>query len=271
MIYGEELKLVQNTEINILKEIIKVCSENSIEYFIVGGTALGAVRHAGFIPWDDDIDIGMTRDNYNKFLEVAQNQLDSEFFLQTVHTDYDSPFHFAKVRKKGTKFIEYYCRNLNINQGIFVDIFPYDNIPDNPYLKKMQYIKTAILSNLFVSKSVKELSIEVDSKSDYMKNITRHCLYYALKPISKDLLYKMLDKEIQKYNSTDTSSKCYVKTPALLIKNEFLFPLKDIAFEGMLVCAPNDCHSYLTAQYGDYMKLPPKEKRHGHKPYILEV
>jgi lipopolysaccharide cholinephosphotransferase len=118
---------------------------------------------------------------------------------------------------------------------------------------------------------VKELSIEVASKKDYIKNISRYFLYYLLKPIPKKTLYKMLDKEIQKYNSIDTSSKCYVKTPALLIKNDFLYPIKNIKFEGMLVCAPNDCHSYLTAQYGDYMKLPPKEKRHGHKPYILEV
>jgi lipopolysaccharide cholinephosphotransferase len=271
MIYGEELKLVQDVEVSILKEIIKVCSSNDIEYFIVGGTALGAVRHGGFIPWDDDIDIGMTRENYNKFLKLAENQLDKEFFLQTVHTDSDSPFHFAKVRKKGTKFIEYYCRNLNINQGIFVDVFPYDNIPDNNHLKKVQYIKTIILSNLFIAKSVKEPSLEATTRKDRIKHITRYSLHYALKAIPKNLLYKMLDKEIQKYNSINTSSKCYVRTPALIIKNEFLYPLKNIEFEGMMVCAPYDCHSYLSSQYGDYMKLPPEEKRHGHKPYILEV
>jgi lipopolysaccharide cholinephosphotransferase len=271
MIYGEELKLVQTIEVDILKEIIRVCSKRDIEYFIVGGTALGAVRHGGFIPWDDDIDIGMTRENYNKFLDIANDELSEGFFLQTVFTDAESPFHFAKVRKNGTKFIEYYCRDLNIHQGVFVDVFPYDNIPDDPHLKKKQYIKTAILSNLFVSKTVKELSIEVASKKDYIKNISRYSLYYLLKPIPKKTLYKMLEKEIQKYNSIETSSRCYVKTPALLIKNEFLYPIKNMKFEDIMVSAPSDCHSYLSSQYGDYMKLPPEEKRHGHKPYILEV
>lgn len=108
MYYGEELKKVQECELEILAEVIKVCNENSIEYFVIGGTALGAVRHSGFIPWDDDIDIGMTRDDYERFLKIAPSKLKSDLFLQYYVTEPNSPTYFAKVRKNNTQFVEYY-------------------------------------------------------------------------------------------------------------------------------------------------------------------
>lgn len=105
MEYAEELKELQKVLLDILKEVKRVCDENNIDYFIIAGTALGAVRHKGFIPWDDDIDIGMTRDNYEKFIKIANTKLSEEFFLQTMETEEETPFYFAKVRKNKTKFI----------------------------------------------------------------------------------------------------------------------------------------------------------------------
>lgn len=270
MKYGVELKELQLEILNVLKDVIRVCDVHEIEYFIIGGTALGAIRHGGFIPWDDDIDIGMTRKNYEKFLSVAKTELNNDLFLQVFETERNTPFYFAKIRKNGTKFIEFYCRNLNINQGVFIDIFPFDNIPDSKVKKKVQYIKTLILSNLFIAKTVKDLSEEDKSIRGKIKSNIRKIIHYMLKIIPKKLIYELLNRELQKYNNEDTLNIGHIKYPSLTIENSTLYPLKKIKFENLYLYAPNDCHSYLSSQYGDYSKLPPEESRHGHKPYILD-
>ncbi len=89
------------------------------------------MEHGGFIPWDDDVDIGMTRENYEKFLEIAPEKLKNDYFLQTRKTDKKAPYMYAKVRKNGTVFMEWNKRNLDMHHGIYIDIFPYDNVPDD--------------------------------------------------------------------------------------------------------------------------------------------
>ena len=102
----DQLHKLQDTELEILQEIIRVCNANNITYFTVGGTTLGAIRHNGFIPWDDDIDIGMMRDDYEKFLSVAKTELAEGFSLTYYYTDPNSPTYYAKVRKDGNEFVE---------------------------------------------------------------------------------------------------------------------------------------------------------------------
>ena len=127
----EQLEKIHSTEVEILSEIIRVCSENDIPWFTVGGTTLGAVRHNGFIPWDDDIDIGMLREDYDKFLALAPSCLKEGYILQHFTVDKRTPTYFAKVRKDGTEFIEYSNHSLPIHHGVFVDIMPYDRIPED--------------------------------------------------------------------------------------------------------------------------------------------
>lgn len=269
--YGEELLKLQSIELDILKEVIRICDKYNIKYFILGGTLLGAIRHKGFIPWDDDIDIGMTRDNYNKFLEVAEYELSDEFFLQTFKTEPNTPFYFAKVRKKGTKFVEEYCKDLDIEHGIFLDIFPYDNVPDNEKNRKKQLRKVNLWSNLFIAKSLKGSSVPQDSFMGKVKIIIRAIFHYLLKPISKSYLFKKLDEAAQEFNHTDTKMKSFVKYPYLMIPSDDLKTLEQIEFEGISVCCPSNPREYMRHQYGDFMKLPPEEKRVGHRPYKLEL
>lgn len=271
MKYGEELKKLQKDIFDILKDIIRICDKHQIEYFIIGGTALGAVRHKGFIPWDDDIDIGMTRDNYERFLEIAQSELRSDLFLQNFMTEPETPFYFTKVRKKGTKFIEEYCKELNIHHGIFVDIFPYDNIPDNKQLCKRQLRNVKVFSNLFIAKTITGINGDKKDLKSNFKKIIRIILHILLKPISKNYIYKKLDNENRKYNDLDTSKVCFVKMPSSMIDTKQVNDLEKIEFEGEFIKCPRDIDKYLENEFGDYMKLPPVENRVGHKPYILEL
>ena len=140
-INSDELKSLQ---LEIAKNIKNVCEENNIEYFMVGGTLLGAVRHKGFIPWDDDIDLGMTTENFEKFLEVAPKCLDNRFFLQTSATDSFYFNSFAKVRLNNTHMQEKVTRETKMHDGIFVDIFSYDVADEKKANSKKIFNRTKI-------------------------------------------------------------------------------------------------------------------------------
>lgn len=271
MKYNNELRKVQLIILDIIKKVSIICEENNINYFIIGGTALGAVRHSGFIPWDDDLDIGMTRENYNRFIKIAQQKLPKDLFLQTFETDPNSIFYFAKVRKNGTKFIEKYCRNIDMHQGVFIDIFPFDNIPDNIKLRRKHYKKVNLLANLFISKCVPETSRPQKGLYGALKVISRKIFYFFLKPISKGYLFKKLDLACQEYNFVQTKTMSFVKHSYLQIPWLDIKNTRKIIFEGLELRCPNNIERYLKHHFGDYLKIPAKEKRFSHKPYILEV
>ena len=134
----EELEQLHKVLYEILGEIIRVCDMLHIPYFIQGGTAIGAFFENGILPWDDDIDVGMTRENYERFLKEAPAVLKKDYFLQWIGSDPHTPFYFAKLRKNGTKFVEDVSEGLDMHHCIFVDIFPYDKVPDNQTLQKIQ-------------------------------------------------------------------------------------------------------------------------------------
>lgn len=210
-----KLRNIQLGILEILKDIITVCEEYNIEYFIMCGTALGAVRHKGFIPWDDDLDIGMTRENYERFLKIAPNVLPEELFVQTFNSDPNTPFYFAKVRKSGTLFIRNYCKNLKMHHGIYVDVFPYDNIPDDIKLRDSQYRKVNLWSNLFIAKTLTGASVPQDSLIGKVKILIRTIFHYLLKPISKRYLYNKLDNVSCEYNNLQCKKKSFIKNPLL--------------------------------------------------------
>lgn len=126
----------QKVMLEILQEIHKICVENNLTYWLEAGTLLGAVRHKGFIPWDDDSDVSMPRADYEKFLKIAQEKLPEDMFLQTQDTDKEYPLSWAKIRKNGTLLVETgETGNEKYHHGIFVDIFPYDYYESEEVIK----------------------------------------------------------------------------------------------------------------------------------------
>ncbi len=266
----DKLKLHSHI-LDIFQEIIRVCDDCHITYFIMGGTALGAVRHGGFIPWDDDLDIGMMRQDYERFLREAPRCLRQDLFLQTYETEKKSPFYFAKVRKSHTKFVEKYCRNLHIHDGIYVDIFPYDNIPDAKVERNNYYKKSKILLNLYIAKCLTGTSVEYSGWKNLCYKSIRTIFHILLLPIPKSFLFRLVDKNLQRYNSSDTEYVGYGGLPKIQVpKNDVVSPA-EIKFEGLMVKCPRNIENYLHDNFGDYRQLPPKNERKGHAPYKMQV
>jgi lipopolysaccharide cholinephosphotransferase len=273
MKYNAEIRQVQLVELEILKEIIRICKENNIEYFLAGGTLLGAIRHRGFIPWDDDIDIIMVRDHYEKFLKIASKVLDKNYFLQTNKTDKNSPYQYAKIRKNNTKFEEWLIRGIKMHKGIFVDIFPYDNIPNNRTEQYKQFKKVQFYNKMILYKKTSSISEKPSNIKMMLKSIIRRMIFYFMHIIPSRFLENKLYEVMTMYNTQKTQLKACLLHPVFMgefMSEDDLYPFQEADFENIKALVPKNYNRNLTNHYGEYMKLPPKDKQYGHRPYILE-
>ena len=151
---ADDLERLHSVLYEILEEINRVCEKFDIHYFLIGGSAIGLYYDSAILPWDDDLDIGMTRENYNRFLEIAPYELKSDYFLSCVDTDIHTPFFYAKVKRNHTLFVEENYKDVLMHQGIFVDVFPYDRIPNNMLLREAQYRLANFLKCCLMGKEV---------------------------------------------------------------------------------------------------------------------
>ena len=266
---NKEIREIQLIELEILKEIDRVCKKNNIEYFLDSGSVLGAVRHKGFIPWDDDIDIGMTRENYEKFLKVASKELKSDYFLQNIQTEKECPQLYTKVKKNNTLYMSWACRNLHIHQGIYVDIVPYDFSLGNE--EEINKIKR--LNKIFTYKAIPDRFKLPDNTLRYFSGFfLRKLLHYLLIPIPKNLIIKKITKLIIESNKNNTKYLiCYFWGNSHLFLKEDLVPVSYLEFEGKKFPVPYNYDKYLKITYGDYMKLPPINEGEGHCIYKVST
>lgn len=270
--YDENLlHAVQQCELEILKEIDLICRKHKIRYFAIGGTALGAVRHHGFIPWDDDIDIAMPRKDYERFLSIAPKELPALYFIQNFHTEKNSPFYFTKIRKRHTKFVEYYLKNVSIHHGVFVDIFPFDHVPSHPSIKKIHFFICYALYQLYLAKSLSTAcSTRFERKSNWKSRI-RRILHLILLPVPKNILFHSLDYAVRFFNKYASEEIAHIVRKRLKVRLDSLYPRFYQQFEDIKIPLPAKYDEYLSNQFGDYMTLPPVEKRYGHLPYYVSL
>ncbi len=251
------LKEIKKIEIDILEYIDKVCKENNLQYFLCGGTLLGAVRHKGFIPWDDDIDISMPRSDYDRFVKIMKN---SHCKYQIISTDQkDYYYNFSKIIDCETILNEYHYQPID-NMGVYVDVFPLEGMPSDKLVREKHFNRLDRLRKRINSFSMLKPKIRKNLIA-YAKSI-----YLYNKNKKSDLLkfQKEYEKLAKKYNYEDSE---YVYATGGAYKNkdiflkEILFDCKDIEFEGRKFSAPKECDLYLKQLYGDYMQLPPSEKQ----------
>lgn len=255
-----ELQHLQNVLLEIAKDIDKLCIENDIVYYLVAGTALGAVRHKGFIPWDDDFDIAMDSKNYVKFLQVAREKLDSsKYCIQEGYVDWPMPF--SKVRLLGTVYNESGKLEGTVNShGIFIDIFPFENAPNHKFARLWQFM----CGKLLLSYCLRKRGFESTSVTKKILLNTSHILDY--KP-----LRLFVKKQVERYRNKETD---YIASFGGNLKYGNIFFKKSdwaqairVSFEDAMFPIPIGYHSILKQQYGDYMELPPENQRMG--PHLI--
>lgn len=252
----ETIRKMQLTELSMLKELDEICRRNHISYIIDSGTLLGAVRHKGFIPWDDDIDVKMLRDDYEKFCRVCERELDSKYFLQTYRTDKGYRWGYARILRNGTQFIRAGHQCLKSRTGIFIDVFPCDSIPESKALR-FTYNMLALLCR-------KMLYSEVGAKS--AESFVKRIGFTFLNLFPKEWAYRGFEKIAHQCGGQKTGKvRCYAwgsKEETRGQKREWFEDTCDICFEGICVKAPVKTEEVLKYYYGeDYMTPPPEEER----------
>lgn len=259
----EVMQNIHEFELKIAREIKRICDVHNIKYFLIAGTLLGVVRHGGFIPWDDDMDIGMLREDYERFLEVCKEELSGEFYLQTWDTDPEYPFSFAKIRLNGTSFIESFSEKSNTHKGLFIDIFPFDNVPDDKIKRLIQEMEYFICKRL--------LWIKKGMGQNMKKTKLKALKYYLFKVFSVFFSYesvKLYYKKAQVRFNGKRTEKVVVDSPYSYKKESiprvWMENLELVTFEGIKFYAFKQRENYLSQLYGDYMKLPPIEQRDRH-------
>ena len=269
-IYSEEqLKRLQKILIENLKVFIKTCEKLNIEYIVYGGTLLGTIKYNGIIPWDDDIDVAMTRENYDRFLKEAPKIIPSDYFIQTPESESQTPYLYTKLRKKGTIFVEEFYNKLNIEKGVYIDIYPIDNVPDNEKLRRKQFNNTR--KWIFAYYYRRCIRVKYPIPKNKLKGaILQIALYYLLHLIPRKFILYKLKKNMTKYNNIETNRKACLFSPNYNNIYTNIYPIQIKKFEGIDVCIPNCYDEHLRNRYGDYKRDLPPEKRIGHIPYEID-
>lgn len=254
------LEQLQNIELEMLVEVDRICRKNDIKYSLDGGTLLGAVRHGGFIPWDDDADVIMLRSEYERFVGACKCELDeTKFFLQDFDSDPNYRWGYAKLRRKGTLFLREGQEHVGMNQGIFMDIFICDNVPDSSLGREIhRFICFCIRKGLYSEVGKRNAKIQI-----------LRVWFKLYNQIPRSFWVGLLEKIYRKNNAQRTEYVSHMTYPypkSMKYGNyrEFYDDFVDMEFEGHTFRVFKQYDRYLTLLYGEYMELPPEEKRKVH-------
>lgn len=263
----EELNKIQELGMETLREFIRICEKYHLDYFAISGTAIGAVRHQGFIPWDDDMDVGMLRKDYDRFMEVAPKELEGRYELFSASIQKRVQGFYLQMFPKGSVFMTRKNARWPIHPGIKLDIFPYDNVPAEGRKRGRLYQKLRFWNRLYIIKNTKVPCFdERNLKTALVKAACCVC-YYILKPgPSIDTIVKRYEKLMRSYAGTSTYYTILDdRDPDLwVIKEAELYPMIKGTFGTLQINLPAENDAMLRRQYGDYMELPPLEERGGH-------
>lgn len=253
---AKNLRACQLKQLSILEEIDRICKKNNLTYWLDGGTLLGAVRHNGFIPWDDDIDIGMPLADMQQFIQLAPLELKEGLFLQTSLSDPSSKESIIKIRDLNSLYIEYGDDfNADYQKGLFVDIFPFINYPSLP------------------KSLVKKLAKGISKSRSILT--TQH--YYSLRSFAEFFYFtakywicKSLWHTLCLFRKKDTyiSNILHNNGYGIMHRQDSVFPVSEISFEGKTFKAPANPDAYLKDLYNNYMEIPSEDKRKIHAIFI---
>lgn len=261
-----ELRAVQLIELEMLVEVDRICKKHKIHYNIIAGTLLGAVRHGGYIPWDDDADVAMLRPEYEKFRRACKAELDtSRFYFQDHRNTEGYRWGYGKLRRKDTLFLREHQEHMPYEQGVFIDIFPLDGVPDNYFLRSIQNLECFCVRKLLWARVGKIAE----------KNFWKRQLYALLDKIPEQDIFRHYREMVRRANRRKTRMVRILTFPTP--NDEWGYyrcwyeNSADTEFEGIIFQGIKDYDSYLSFKFGDYMELPPMEERKVHPVSGLRV
>lgn len=256
---NEYLMRIHNEILKVMDEVDRICREHNLQYYLIGGTLLGAVRHEGFIPWDDDLDIAMPREDYETFLSICPSVLPS--YLKIGSARYDANYHrlFSKVYNVNTRFIEHIGEK-ETNMGIFVDVFPLD-LSDG-YSRFLECRKWF----------VKKCSVMLSSKT-YPGQLNR-IKKMIINLLSSKLILGMAEYAMKypksKRNKFTSNFTSHYDIRRQTMSSDFFGKGGELSFAGRKYMVPTDYKSVLTSIFGKYyMQIPPKDKQITHHPSLV--
>ena len=262
----EELRAVQLTELELLKEVDRICKKSGITYNIIAGTLLGAVRHGGFIPWDDDADVAMLRPEYERFVRACGKELDRErFYFQDMDVTPGYRWGYGKLRKKNTLFLREHQEHMPYGQGIFIDIFPLDGVPDFRPMRALKNFECFCVRKILWS--------EVGKYAD--KSRGKRAWFGLLSRIPEKAVKGYLRNLIRRANRKETK---YVRILMFPTPNrtygylrDWYLHSRDYVFEGVSFRGIRDFDAYLSFKFGSYLVPPPERERKVHPVSGLKV
>lgn len=257
----------------IVEEIERVCRIIGVECFAIGGTAIGVHFWQNILPWDDDVDFGMLREDYTKFLREAPALLGEEFELQEFTTEPNTPFYWAKVRKRNTLFLEEGVEMFDINHGFFVDLFPFDRIPNNRHLERFHRAETAWFISAFSLYPYWQKRREIPRERSlyYQKSlVSRMVLGVLYRLVSRQWLYAKMCKEMGWFKGNERCRRAnVVRLPLDVAEYESLRHPRRMPFGKLCINVPRDLEGYLHHHYPVLIKDIPEEQRVNHAPLRL--
>lgn len=269
----DELRRLQLVELGILRDVDKVCREHDIGYFMDSGTLLGAVRHGGFIPWDDDVDLGMMRSDYERFLEIAPRALGDSYVVCEPRSCPEFAGMFAKVWRSGTKFSTNETIEAGIDQGIFVDIFPYDVLHADPAVAAKQLRWCRLWQSASYLLHSRHITVPHEGVVGALEKMACTVMHAGARiALSHDAIVRSFEswaKRGSEHPGRSYMNMSYVTASAF--SEDVLAVGSELLFEGVPFPAPSDAETYLETMYGsNWCKLPPMEARRNHAPVVLD-
>lgn len=271
----ETLKRLQETELSILKDFMELCDSHGLLYFGIGGTGIGALRHQGFIPWDDDIDIAMPRKDFELFLRLARSEWKGRYYILNNKTNEAYPMMTTRLCKCGTVFQEQVMKDVDCPFGIFLDLYVMDNIADGRISLWVQAWTAWFWSKLLVLSCMeKPYLAQTGKKAEIIwavcSAIHRTIRFLHIRP---SIFRAHCEAACRKYEKKSTRRMAFLPDTNPfwnVVDKETMFPMKNLPYEGLSLPFPNNIEAIMESQYGDYMTMPPVEKRKTHYPYRLE-
>ena len=268
-----QLKLLQEIELENLRMLMEICEKNHLRYYLIGGSLLGAMRHRGFIPWDDDIDVGMPRPDYERFVQIAKGYLPDHMDVKTMTSDPNYKCYFTRLITNKKKIFWDHGQYTAVI-GVWMDVFPLDGLPGNRLLREMHLFHVKLCKALYKFTQIDYVSTNRTNRPFSERFLIRFAQITRIgKLMNADKRLKKLDQVLQKYDYDTCAyawnfSGCYGKRE--VVPHIQLGGSRTAEFEGMQVSIPEAAEDYLTSIYGDYMKLPPEDQRKSHEVRFAE-